>query len=51
MPQATVHAMHARGWKFYQFIAGGGCRLMCAWDTTEASVDAFLADLHTELGG
>jgi threonine aldolase len=35
-----------RGWKFYEFIAGGGCRFMCAWDTTEASVDALLADLR-----
>ena len=49
LPAKTVDAMHARGWKFYQFIAGGGCRFMCAWDTTEASVDAFLADLRIEL--
>jgi threonine aldolase len=49
LPEKTVDAMHARGWKFYQFIAGGGCRFMCAWDTTEASVDAFLADLMIEL--
>jgi threonine aldolase len=49
LPEKTVDAMHARGWKFYQFIAGGGCRFMCAWDTTEASVDAFLADLQIEL--
>jgi threonine aldolase len=49
LPAKTVDAMHARGWKFYQFIAGGGCRFMCAWDTTEASVDAFLADLQIEL--
>jgi len=45
---AAVQAMHAKGWKFYQFIAGGGCRFMCAWDTTEAAVEALLADLrHT----
>jgi threonine aldolase len=49
LPAKVVDAMHARGWKFYQFIAGGGCRFMCAWDTTEASVDAFLADLQIEL--
>ena len=41
-----VDAMHARGWKFYQFIAGGGCRFMCAWDTAPESVDALLADLR-----
>jgi threonine aldolase len=49
LPEAAVHALHAKGWKFYQFIAGGGCRFMCAWDTTEASVDALLADLQSEL--
>jgi threonine aldolase len=49
LPDASVKALHAKGWKFYQFIAGGGSRLMCAWDTTEASVDAFLADLRITL--
>ena len=49
-PPAAVDALHARGWKFYQFIAGGGCRFMCAWDTTEASVDALLADMQAVLG-
>jgi threonine aldolase len=46
LPQAAVDALHARGWKFYQFIAGGGCRLMCAWDTTPEAVDAFAAELR-----
>ena len=50
LPPAAVDALHARGWKFYQFIAGGGCRFMCAWDTTEASVDALLADMQAVLG-
>ena len=50
LPPAAVLAMHARGWKFYQFIAGGGCRFMCAWDTTEASVEALLADLRAVMG-
>ena len=49
LPEPAVQAMHAKGWKFYQFIAGGGCRFMCAWDTTEASVDAMLADLREVL--
>lgn len=43
----VIQALHAKGWKFYEFIAGGGCRFMCAWDTTEASVDALLADMRT----
>jgi threonine aldolase len=46
LPAAAVQALHARGWKFYQFIAGGGCRFMCAWDTSETSVDALLADIR-----
>lgn len=43
----VIQALHEKGWKFYEFIAGGGCRFMCAWDTTEASVDALLADMRT----
>jgi threonine aldolase len=45
--QNTDDALHAKGWKFYQFIAGGGCRFMCAWDTNQASVDALLIDMHS----
>ena len=36
-------ALHAAGWRFYNFIGGGGCRFMCSWDTTAAGVDAFAA--------
>lgn len=50
LPAEAVTTLHARGWQFYQFIAGGGCRFMCAWDTTEASVDALLADIQAVLG-
>ena len=35
--------LKAHGWQFYSFI-GGGSRLMCSWHTTEADVDAFVAD-------
>ncbi|MEY4506249.1 MAG: hypothetical protein RL297_827 [Pseudomonadota bacterium] len=49
LPAPAIQALHAKGWKFYEFIAGGGCRFMCAWDTTEASVDAFLADIAQTL--
>ena len=41
----VIQALHAAGWKFYTFIGEGGCRLMCAWDTTEADVDSFADDL------
>ncbi|NNM63875.1 MAG: low specificity L-threonine aldolase [Burkholderiales bacterium] len=45
LPAACIARLHATGWKFYEFIAGGGCRLMCAWDTQPETVDAFAADL------
>lgn len=45
LPPAVIRAMHDRDWKFYTFIGKGGCRFMCSWDTTEADVTAFLADL------
>jgi len=45
LPRPAIDALQARGWKFYEFIAGGGCRFMCAWDTTPEAVDAFAADV------
>jgi threonine aldolase len=45
LPPHVIHALRQEGWKFYTFIGQGGCRLMCAWDTTEADVDGFVADL------
>lgn len=42
----TAHArMKEIGWRYYNFIAKGGARLMCSWSTTEADVDAFADDL------
>jgi len=49
IPEAAVHALWKKGWLFYTFIGQGGCRLMCAWDTTESDVDAFLAELQSVL--
>ena len=46
LPKPVVQALHDRGWRFYDFIAWGGCRLMCAWDTTEADVRAFAGDVR-----
>jgi threonine aldolase len=45
LPSRLIAALRGEGWKFYTFIGPGGCRLMCAWDTTEADVDRFVADL------
>ena len=49
LPAQAVNALWERGWQFYTFIGRGGCRLMCAWDTTEADVDAFVADVKSVL--
>ena len=49
MPRVAIDGMHGKGWKFYTFIGQGGCRLMCAWDTTESDVDQFISDLETLL--
>jgi len=45
LPPWLVHHQKQAGWKFYTFIGQGGCRLMCAWDTTEKDVADFVADL------
>jgi threonine aldolase len=45
LPPPVIQGLHAAGWKFYTFIGEGGCRLMCAWDTTEEDVDEFVGDL------
>jgi threonine aldolase len=45
MPPAVHAALAARGWHFLRFIGDHGYRLMCAWDTTEGDVAAFIADL------
>jgi threonine aldolase len=46
LPPQAVQRLYGLGWKFYQFIAGGGCRFMCAWDTEAASVDALVEDVR-----
>jgi threonine aldolase len=51
MPPAVAEAMHARGWHFYNFIGAHGYRLMCSWDTREADIDAFIADLNAVCAG
>jgi threonine aldolase len=51
IPHEAVQGMYRRGWKFYTHVGSADeARLMCSWDTTEADVDAFAADLR-ELTG
>ena len=40
---AMEQRLQAAGWKYYNFIAGGGSRFMCSWKITEADVDALVA--------
>jgi threonine aldolase len=49
LPAKAINGLWKRGWFFYTFIGQGGCRLMCAWDTMAADVDAFVTDLKSLL--
>ncbi len=49
LPEAAIAAVRAKGWRFYNFVGDTGVRLMCSWDTTAATVDAFAADLRGAL--
>jgi len=46
LPMELIQALWDRGWMFYQFVGKTGCRLMCAWDTTENDVDQFVGDIR-----
>jgi threonine aldolase len=43
--EARLEALRQRGWQFYTFI-GGGARLMFAWDSDDARVDALVRDIR-----
>ncbi len=49
LPPGAADALRGRGWRFYDFIAGAGSRLMTAWDTTDADLEALAADLRAVL--
>jgi threonine aldolase len=49
LPPGVADAVRARGWRFYDFIAGAGSRLMTAWDTSDADLAAFADDLRSVL--
>ncbi len=46
LPPAVAAALRQTGWKFYQFIGSGGCRLMCAWDTLPETVERFTDEIR-----
>jgi threonine aldolase len=45
LPEKLTEGLRERGWVFYNFIGGGASRFMCSWQTTEAEIDALLADV------
>lgn len=45
LPRPLADQMKQRGWHFYDFI-GGASRLMCSWQTSDAEIDCFVADLE-----
>jgi threonine aldolase len=45
VPAVVQKGLRDKGWRFYTFIGAGGCRLMCAWDTSPDTVDRFAADM------
>lgn len=46
MPENLVRDLHARGWRFYNFVEPDVYRLMCSWSTTEMDIADFIADLE-----
>jgi threonine aldolase len=46
LSDAVAQTLQKQGWIFYQMHGEVDYRFMCAWDTTEADVDAFLQDVR-----
>lgn len=46
LPPAWLQQLRDRGWRFYTFIGSGGARFMCSWRTTNAEIDALVADFE-----
>ncbi len=44
LPENVAKGLRDRGWEFHDFI-GGGSRFMCSWNTTDADIDALMADI------
>jgi threonine aldolase len=45
-PGGMAERLRQEGWRCYDFIGSGGCRLMCSWATADADIDALLADVR-----
>lgn len=46
LPEDSVAQMEKRGWHFYKHLEPDIYRLMCAWSTTGAEIDEFVADFR-----
>jgi len=46
LPETVREGLRARGWLFYTFIGVRGCRFMCSWDLTTATVDRLADDIE-----
>jgi threonine aldolase len=44
LPPEVDARLKAAGWKYYNFIAGGGSRFMCSWKVTEEDVKMLVRD-------
>ena len=45
LPENLFNGLRERGWVIYNFIGGNVTRLMCSWRTTDADIDALMADV------
>ena len=45
MSQQLATALHARGWRFYNFIEPEIYRFMCSWASTDEEIADFVADI------
>ena len=46
LPPPVIAALRGTGWRFHEFVGATGVRLMCAWDTPVAAIDAIIADVR-----
>jgi threonine aldolase len=44
LPTHLAAGLRERGWRFYDFLGGGGARFVCGWDCQPAWIEALLAD-------
>jgi threonine aldolase len=45
LPDKIAAGLRERGWVIYNFIGGNVIRFMCSWRTTEADIEALVADV------